>query len=229
MRLLLVEDDERMATLLKRALDEEGYAVDVVSDGAEALWMGQENEYDAVVLDGMLPGLDGFEIVRRWRAERRWVPVLMLTARTGVDARIEGLDAGADDYLAKPFSFGELAARIRALVRRDLGGRPTILRVGDLTLDPAPRRVTRAGRHVELTAKEFALLELLMRHPGDVLTRAYILEHVWDFAYDPASNVVDQYVGSLRRKLDRPFDRDDIQTVRGAGYRLRGNENAADY
>ena len=228
MRLLLVEDDERMAALLKRALDEEGYAVDVVGDGVEALWMGQENDYDAVVLDGMLPGLDGFDVVRRWRAERRWVPVLMLTARTGVDARIEGLDAGADDYLAKPFSFGELAARIRALVRRDLGERPTTLHAGDLSLDPASRRVTRAGHHVELTAKEFALLELLMRRRGDVLTRAHILEHVWDFAYDPASNVVDQYIGSLRRKLDRPFGRDDVQTVRGAGYRLRGSETAAE-
>jgi len=222
MRLLLVEDDERMATLLRRALDEDGYAVDVVNDGPDALWMGQEHDYDVVVLDGMLPGLDGFDVVRRWRAECRWMPVLMLTARTGISARIEGLDAGADDYLAKPFSFGELSARIRALVRRGLGERPATLQAGDLTLDPASHRVTRAGRHVELTAKEFALLELLMRHRGDVLTRTHILEHVWDIAYDPVSNVVDQYIGSLRRKLDKPFDRDDVQTVRGAGYRLRG-------
>ncbi len=222
MRLLVVEDDERMATLLKRALEEDGYAVDAVSSGPDALWMGRENNYDAVILDGMLPGLDGFEVVRRWRAERRWAPVLMLTARTGFDARVEGLDAGADDYLAKPFNFAELSARIRALVRRGGGERPANLRAGDLVLDPASRRVTRAGRRVELTAKEFALLELLMRHRGDVLSRTHILEHVWDFAYDPSSNVVDQYIGSLRRKLDKPFGRDDVQTVRGAGYRLRG-------
>lgn len=221
MRLLIVEDDERMAALLRRALEEDGYAVDVTGDGAEALWLGQENDYDAVVLDGMLPGLDGFEVVRRWRAGHRWAPVLMLTARSAVGARIEGLDAGADDYLAKPFNFAELSARIRALVRRGADARPAILQAGDLELDPASRRVTRAGQRIELTAKEFALLELLMRHRGDVLSRTHILEHVWDFAYDPSSNVVDQYIGSLRRKLDRPFGRDDVQTVRGAGYRLR--------
>jgi len=226
-RLLVVEDDERMVLLLRRALEEDGYAVDVAGDGAEALWLGQENDYDAVVLDGMLPGLDGFEVVRQWRAARRWAPVLMLTARTDVDARIEGLDAGADDYLAKPFNFGELSARIRALVRRGAGERPATLQAGDLVLDPASRRVTRAGLRIELTAKEFALLELLMRHRGDVLSRTHILEHVWDFTYDPTSNVVDQYIGSLRRKLDKPFDRDDVQTVRGAGYRLRGGEDSA--
>jgi two-component system OmpR family response regulator len=220
-RLLIAEDDQRMAALLRRALEEDGYAVDVAVDGTEALWMGQETDYDAIVLDGMLPGLDGFEVVRRLRAGQRWAPVLMLTARTGVGARIEGLDAGADDYLAKPFNFGELSARIRALVRRGLGERPAVLRSGDLELDPASRRVTRAGQHIDLTTKEFALLELLMRRRGEVLTRSHILEHVWDFAYDPTSNVVDQYIGSLRRKLDRPFGRDDVQTVRGAGYRLR--------
>jgi two-component system OmpR family response regulator len=221
-RLLVVEDDERMATLLKRALEEDGYAVDLAGDGVEALWLGQENDYDAVVLDGMLPGLDGFDVVRQWRERHRWAPVLMLTARTSFDARIKGLDAGADDYLAKPFNFGELSARIRALVRRGAAKRPAILQAGDLVLDPAARRVTRAGQRIELTAKEFALLELLMRRRGDVLSRTQILEHVWDFTYDPSSNVVDQYIGSLRRKLDKPFDRDDVQTVRGAGYRLRG-------
>ncbi|MCW2527554.1 MAG: two component transcriptional regulator, winged helix family [Pseudonocardiales bacterium] len=224
MRLLVVEDDERMVAVLKRALEEDGYAVDVAVDGADALWMGQENDYDAVILDGMLPGMDGFEVVRQWRKGGRWAPVLMLTARTGFDARIEGLDAGADDYLAKPFNFGELSARIRALVRRGVGERPTILRAGDLILDPASHRVTRAGQRIDLTAKEFALIELLMRRRGDVLTRTHILEHVWDFAFDPSSNVVDQYIGSLRRKLDRPFGRDDVQTVRGAGYRLRGED-----
>jgi two-component system OmpR family response regulator len=219
-RLLIVEDDVRMAALLKRALEEDGYAVDVSADGDEALWLGRENEYDAIVLDGMLPGLDGFEVVRRWRAEHRWAPVLMVTARAGVPARIEGLDAGADDYLAKPFSFDELSARIRALVRRGAVARPTILEAGDLRLDPGARRVTRSGAEIDLTAKEFALLELLMRRRGEVLTRTYILEHVWDFAYDPSSNVIDQYIGSLRRKVDRPFGHCDIETVRGAGYRL---------
>jgi two-component system OmpR family response regulator len=221
---LVVEDDARMAVLLRRALEEDGYAVDHAADGHEALWMGKENDYDAIVLDGMLPGLDGFEVVRRWRAAGRWAPVLMLTARTAVGARIEGLDAGADDYLAKPFAFGELSARLRSLVRRGAGERPVVLRAGDLVLDPATRRVTRAAQRIELTAKEFALLELLMRRRGDVLSRNYILEHVWDFAYDPASNVVDQYIGSLRRKLDKPFGREDVQTLRGAGYRLRAQD-----
>ncbi len=223
MRLLVVEDDARMAALLKRALEEDGYAVDVTADGNDALWLGTENDYDAAVLDGMLPGLDGFEVVRRWREHQRWHPVLMLTARTGVHARIEGLDAGADDYLAKPFSFGELTARLRALVRRGSSERPVTLQAGDLLLDPSARRVTRAGQRIDLTAKEFALLELLMRKRGEVLSRTYILEHVWDFAYDPSSNVVDQYIGALRRKLDKPFGRGDVLTVRGAGYRLRGD------
>lgn len=222
MRLLVVEDDQRMLALLQRALQEDGYAVDVAENGNDALWMGQEIDYDAVILDGMLPGMDGFEIVRRWRAAQRWAPVMMLTARAGYEARIEGLDSGADDYLAKPFNFGELSARIRALVRRGATDRPVTLQAGDLILDPAARRVTRAGQRIELTAREFALLELLMRHRGDVVSRTYILEHVWDFAYDPTSNVVDQYIGALRRKLDRPFGRADVQTVRGAGYRLRG-------
>ena len=223
-RLLVVEDDARMATLLRRAFAEDGYAVDVTGDGIEAVWLGQENDYDVVVLDGMLPGLDGFEVVRRWRLAQRWHPVLMLTARTGVDSRVSGLDAGADDYLAKPFSYAELAARVRALVRRGASERPAVLAVGDLELDPAARRVRRAGQRLELTAKEFALLELLMRHAGQVLSRTYILEHVWDFAYDPTSNVVDQYIGALRRKIDKPFGREDLVTVRGAGYRLRGDE-----
>ncbi len=213
-----------MSALLKRAFEEDGYAVDVAVDGTEALWLGQENDYDAIVLDGMLPGLDGFDVVKQWREAQRWHPVLMLTARTGVDARIEGLDAGADDYLAKPFSFGELAARVRALVRRGGAERPVVLQAGDLILDPASRRVTRAGQRIELTAKEFALLELLLRRRGQVLSRTVILEHVWDFAYDPSSNVVDQYIGALRRKLDKPFGREDVVTVRGAGYRFRGED-----
>jgi two-component system OmpR family response regulator len=225
MRLLLVEDDARLAALLKRAFEEDGYAVDVTADGADALWLGTERAYDAVVLDGMLPGLDGFDVVRHWRTGQRWQPVLMLTARSGVEARIRGLDAGADDYLAKPFSFAELAARVRALVRRGAGERPSVLNAGDLTLDPATRRVSRDGKRIDLTPKEFALLELLMRRRGEVLSRTYILDHVWDFAYDPTSNVVDQYIGALRRKIDRPFNRADLITVRGAGYRLREDED----
>jgi two-component system OmpR family response regulator len=220
-RLLVVEDEARMAVLLRRGLVEEGYAVDVCSDGGEGLWLALENPYDAIVLDAMLPGLDGFEVCRRLRRASRWTPVLLLTARDAVADRIRGLDAGADDYLVKPFAFGELAARVRALVRRGESARPVVLANGDLVLDPAARTVTRAGTPVELTATEFALLELFLRHPGEVLSRTRILDNVWDFAFDPASNVVDQYVGYLRRKVDRPWGRHDLQTVRGAGYRLR--------
>ncbi|MDQ6783957.1 MAG: response regulator transcription factor [Actinomycetota bacterium] len=224
MRVLIVEDEPRMAALLERGLQRQGYAVDVAATGTDGLWLGLENDYDAVVLDGMLPGIDGFDVCAQLRAKGRWAPVLMLTARDGVTDRIRGLDAGADDYLAKPFAFGELAARLRALVRRGAVERPTVLVVGDLLLDPAARTVTRAGDPVELTATELSLLELLMRRPGEVLTRTQILDHVWDFAYDPASNVVDQYIGYLRRKLDRPYGREDIETVRGSGYRLRDGD-----
>ena len=221
MRVLVVEDEVRLALLLKRGLEEEGYAVDTSGDGAEALWHATETEYDAIVLDIMLPGMDGLEVTRRLRAQRRWTPVLLLTARDAIDDRVVGLDAGADDYLVKPFSFAELAARVRALVRRGRVERPTVLEVGDLRLDPARRRAWRGDVELDLSPKEFALLELFLSHPGEVLTRTRILEHVWDFAYDPSSNVVDQYIGYLRRKIDRPFGRDDLETVRGAGYRLR--------
>jgi two-component system OmpR family response regulator len=221
MRILLVEDEPRMAALLKRGLEDERYAVDISGNGPEGLWLGSEYDYDAIVLDVMLPGLDGFEVCRQLRAMGRWAPILLLTARDAVEDRIRGLDAGADDYLAKPFAFGELLARLRALLRRGARERPAVLAVGDLRLDPATRAVTRAGEAIDLTAKEYALLELLMRHAGEVLSRTRILEHVWDFAYDPASNVVDQYVAYLRRKLDKPYGREDIETVRGAGYRLR--------
>ena len=219
-RVLVAEDDLRMAGLLKRGLDEEGYAVDVVDEGTEAVWMASEYPYAAVVLDVMLPGLDGFEVCRRLRRAGRWTPILMLTARAEVADRVEGLDAGADDYLSKPFSFAELAARLRALVRRGDPERPTVLTVGTLMLDPAQHRAWRDGSELTLSAKEFALLELFMRHPEEVLTRTRILDHVWDFAYDGTSNVVDQYVAYLRRKIDRPFGRSDLETVRGAGYRL---------
>ena len=220
MRVLVVEDELKMAGLLKRALEEEGYAVDVAARGEDALWFGTENPYDAIVLDVMLPDLDGFEVSRRLRQAGRWSPVLMLTARDAVADRVAGLDAGADDYLTKPFSFAELLARLRALVRRGAAERPPVLRVGDLSLDPARRTVTRDGVSIDLTAREFALLEYLMRRAGEVLTRTQLIEHVWDFAYDGDSNVVDVYIRYLRNKVDRPFGRDSIRTVRGAGYRL---------
>jgi two-component system OmpR family response regulator len=221
MRALVAEDETRMASLLKRGLEEEGYAVDVSGDGLEAVWMATENEYDVVVLDVMLPGIDGFEVCRRLRAEGRWAPVLMLTARDAVEDRIRGLDAGSDDYLTKPFSFAELVARLRALIRRGAQERPTVLTVGDLRLDPGRRRAWRGTAELDLTPKEFALLEFFMRHAGEVLSRTRLLEHVWDFAFDGTSNVIDQYVAYLRRKVDRPFGREDLETVRGAGYRLR--------
>jgi two-component system OmpR family response regulator len=221
MRVLVVDDEPRMARLIKRALEEEGHAVDIAANGADGLWLATENAYGAVVLDVMLPDFDGFELCRRLRQKEVWAPVIMLTARDSIDDRVRGLDAGADDYLVKPFSLAELAARLRALARRDDRSRPVLLAEGDLRLDPAARLAWRAGTELRLSPKEFSLLELFLRHPGDVLTRSRILEAVWDFAYDGASNVVDQYVNYLRRKVDAPFGRHDIETVRGAGYRLR--------
>lgn len=221
MRVLVAEDDVKMAGLLRRGLEEAGYAVDIARAGDEALWAATENPYDAILLDVMLPDLDGFEVCRRLRAANRWAPVLMLTARDAVHDRVAGLDAGADDYLTKPFSFSELLARLRALIRRGPSERPAVLTAGDLALDPATKRVTLGGERIELTPKEFALLEFFMRHPGEVLTRTRIIEHVWDFAYEGDSNVVDVYVGYLRQKVDRPFGRRSIDTVRGTGYRLR--------
>jgi two-component system OmpR family response regulator len=221
MRALVVEDESKMAALLRRGLQEEGYAVDVAATGEDGAWLGNENDYDVILLDAMLPDIDGFEVCRRLRAAGRWSPVLMLTARDGVQDRVAGLDAGADDYLTKPFSFDELFARIRALLRRGPSERPTVLAAGDLELDPAKRRVTRGRAAIDLTPKEFAMLELFLRHPGEALTRTRILEHVWDFAYEGDSNVVDVYVRYLREKVDRPFGRRSIETVRGVGYRLR--------
>lgn len=220
MRLLVVEDEPKMAALLRRGLSEEGYAVDVSDGGLDAVWMASEQDYDALVLDVMLPDVDGFSVCRQLRQRERWMPILMLTAKDSVPDRVTGLDVGADDYLTKPFSFDELLARIRALLRRGPSQRPAVLVAGDLTLDPATRRVERAGTEVELTPKEFALLEFLLRHAGEVVSRTRIREHVWDFAYDGDSNVVDVYIGYLRAKIDRPFGRLSIQTVRGAGYRL---------
>jgi two-component system OmpR family response regulator len=212
-----------MATLVRKALELEGYSVDVAMTGTDAVWMGTENEYDAIVLDVMIPEPDGFEVCRRLRADGRWAPILLLTARDSVDDRVVGLDAGADDYIPKPFSFKELYARLRALTRRGAPQRPRVLEVGDLELDPAGHRVARAGQEIELSPKEFALLDLFMRHADEVLSRTTILEHVWDFAYDGTSNVVDVYIRYLREKIDRPFDRTTLETVRGVGYRLRSD------
>lgn len=227
MRILVVEDDLRMASMLRRGLTEDGYAVDVVADGLEAVWHATEVDYDAIVLDVMLPGADGFEVCRRLRAAERWSPVLLLTARGAVGDRVRGLDSGADDYLAKPFSFHELSARLRALIRRGSPRRPSVLKAGTLQLDPAAKLAWRDEHLLELSAKEFALLELFLRHPDEVLSRSRILEHVWDFAYDAVSNVVDQYVAYLRRKIDRPFGVQQLETVRGSGYRLRAEPRPA--
>jgi two-component system OmpR family response regulator len=221
MRILVVEDELKMAAILRRGLVEEGYAVDVARTGDDGVWMAQAVDYDAIVLDLMLPGLDGVEVCRRWRESGVWAPVLMLTARDAIDDRVAGLDAGADDYLPKPFSFAELLARLRALARRGMPERPQVLEVGDLQLDPATRQVWRGGAEIDLSGKEFALLETFMRRPGDVLSRLQLLEHAWDYAYENRSNVVDVYVRYLREKVDRPFGRTSIETVRGAGYRLR--------
>src|SRR5437588_5694849 len=218
MRILLVEDELKMARALRRGLEHEGYAVDVAADGEEAVFQGTENEYDAVVLDVMLPGLDGFDVCRELRSRSRWAPVLMLTARDSVEDRIRGLDVGADDYLVKPFAFGELLARLRALIRRGPHDRPPQLRAADVVLDPAAHTVARAGTKVDLSAREFALLEYIMRNAGQVVSRSRILEHVWDYNYNGLSNVVDVYVGYLRKKLETPFGRPFLRTVRGVGY-----------
>ena len=223
MRVLIVEDEPKLAQLLARGLREEGHAADVAGEGEEALWMARAVPYDAIVLDVMLPGLDGFEICRSLRRDGVWSPVLMLTARDAVDDRIRGLDAGADDYLAKPFSFDELLARLRALVRRAPSDRPTVLEVGDLRLDPAAHRAWRAEAEHELSAKEFALLELFMRRAGTVLTREQLLDGAWDMAFETRSNIVDVYVRYLREKVDRPFGCASLETVRGVGYRLRSD------
>jgi two-component system OmpR family response regulator len=221
MRVLVVEDEKKLGELLGRGLREEGYAADVADRGEEALWMARAVPYDAIVLDVMLPGADGFEVCRRLRRDGVWTPVLMLTARDAVEDRVGGLDAGADDYLTKPFSFDELLARLRALTRRAPVERPPVLEVGDLRLDPAAHRAWRGDRELELSAKEFALLELFMRRPGITLTRTQLVDGAWDFAFESRSNVIDVYVRYLREKIDRPFGRDSIETVRGVGYRLR--------
>jgi two-component system OmpR family response regulator len=223
MRILIVEDDQKLARLLRRGLVEEGHGADVANRGEDALWMAGASPYDVIVLDVMLPGIDGFEVCRRLRDEDVWAPVLMLTARDAVPDRVAGLDSGADDYLTKPFSFAELLARLRSLARRGPVERPAVIAVGALRLDPAMRRVWRGDAEIALSAKEFALLEVLMRRPGHVLSRYDLLEHAWDSSYENRSNVVDVYVRYLREKIDRPFDVTSIETVRGAGYRLRAD------
>ena len=220
MRVLVVEDEKKLGELLRRGLGEEGYAADLADRGEEALWMAQAVTYDAIVLDVMLPGVDGFEVCRRLRGNGVWAPVLMLTARDAVEDRVSGLDVGADDYLTKPFAFEELLARLRALTRRAPTERPPVLKTGDLVLDPAAHRAWRGDQELDLSAKEFALLELFMRRPGVTLSRTQLLDGAWDFAFESRSNVVDVYVRYLREKIDRPFGHHSIETIRGVGYRL---------
>jgi two-component system OmpR family response regulator len=226
MRVLIVEDEAKMAGLIRRGLRQEGMAADLALKGEDALWMAGSTEYDAIVLDLMLPGIDGLEVCRRLRHDGVFSPILMLTARDGVPDRVAGLDAGADDYLVKPFSYAELLARLRALARRGNGQRSPELRVGDLRMSPAKRQVWRGNEEIALSAKEFSVLEVFMRRPGEVLSRFQLLEHAWDYEYENRSNIVDSYVRLLRRKVDKPFGIESIQTVRGAGYRLREDGGA---
>jgi two-component system OmpR family response regulator len=220
MRVLLVEDEEHLADSVRQGLKGEGFTVDVAGTGTDGLWAATENPYDVVILDIMLPGLSGYEVCRQLRTAQVWTPVLMLTAKDGEFDEVDAFDLGADDYLTKPFSLMVLAARLRALVRRGAPERPVVLSAGDLTLDPATQVVTRGGRPVALTPREFGVLHFLMRHRGEVVTRTQILEGVWDAYYEGDSNVVEVYIGYLRRKVDEPFGRSAITTIRGAGYRL---------
>jgi two-component system OmpR family response regulator len=219
-RVLVVEDKVKLATVLSRGLRKAGLSADVSASGEDAIWMAASTAYDAVILDVMLPGIDGFETCKRLRSESVWAPILMLTARDGIDDRVTGLDSGADDYLTKPFSLRELLARLRALMRRGAAARPAVLLVGDLRLDPASRRVWRGEAEVVLSQKEFAILEALMRRAGQVLSRLDLLDAAWDQSYENRSNIVDAYVRRLRQKIDRPFQAHTLETVRGAGYRL---------
>jgi two-component system OmpR family response regulator len=221
MRVLVVEDEAKLSDLITRGLREAHVAVDTAERGEDALWMAGSTAYDAIVLDLMLPGIDGFEVCRRLREDEVWSPILMLTARDAVEDRVTGLDTGADDYLTKPFAFAELLARIRALARREPGERPAVIERGGLRLDPVAHTVSRDGTDVELSPREFAMLETFMRRPGQALSRLQLLEHVWDGEYENRSNVVDVYVRYLRSKIDEPFAADSIETVRGVGYRWR--------
>ncbi len=220
MKILLVEDEERLASVVKDGLKAEGFETDVVSDGVVGLWAATENSYDAIVLDIMLPGLNGYDVLKQLRARKVWSPVLMLTAKDGEYDQIDAFDLGADDYLTKPFSFMILIARLRALIRRGAPERPVLVSVGSLVLDPGRRAVERRGRPISLTARELGLLHFLMRNAGDVVSKAEILDNVWDSAYEGSDNIVEVYVGYLRRKIDTPFGLSTLQTVRGLGYRL---------
>lgn len=220
MRVLVVEDEQRLAQGLRRGLEAEGFAVDVTHSGTDGLWMAREEAYDVILLDIMLPGLNGYKVCESLRTDKIWTPILMLTAKDGEWDQVEGLDTGADDYLTKPFSFPVLVARLRAVARRGARERPTQLEVGDLRVDPAARRVWRGQVEVELTAREFSLLSFLARHQGDVVSKRQILEAVWDVDFEGDPNIVEVYVRHLRNKIDRPFGREAIQTLRGAGYRL---------
>ncbi|MDX6556712.1 MAG: two-component system, OmpR family, response regulator [Miltoncostaeaceae bacterium] len=226
-RILVVEDEPEIGRLLRRGLISEGLAADLAERGEDAIWMAGSRPYDAIVLEVMLPGIDGFEVCRRLRAAEIWTPVLMLTARDAVEGRRLGLDEGADDHLVKPFAFAELHERVRALIRRGPGERPPVLHVGDLRLDPARHEVSRGGAQIALSPTEFAVLEVLMRSPGEVVSRFRLLESVWDADYQNRSNIVDVYIGYLRAKVDRPFGVRSIETVRGAGYRLRSDGGMA--
>jgi two-component system OmpR family response regulator len=220
MRILIVEDEVPLAETIREGLVGEGFAVDVVHNGVDGLWAASENPYDVIVLDIMLPGLSGYEVCRRLRDRLVWTPVLMLTAKDGEYDEADALDLGADDYLTKPFSFVVLVAHIRALIRRGAPRRPVVLTAGDLAVDPTRHRVARAGRDVKVTPREFALLEFLMRHRGDVVSKTAIIESVWDANFECDSNIVEVYIGYLRKKIDQPFGKTGIQTVRGMGYRL---------
>jgi two-component system OmpR family response regulator len=220
MRVLVVDDERRLAAGLRKGLEAEGFAVDVALDGTDGLWMAREAPYDVIVLDIMLPGVNGYKICETLRNERIWTPILMLTAKDGEWDEVEALDTGADDYLTKPFSHAVLVARLRALLRRGARERPAVLEAGDLRLDPATRRTWRGAAEIELTPRELALLEFLLRRRGEVVSKRQILDHVWDDDFEGDPNIVEVYVRRLRNKLDRPFQRDTIQTIRGAGYRL---------
>jgi two-component system OmpR family response regulator len=226
MHVLLVEDEVRMAAAIRRALRAEGIVADVAGTGTEAMAMARSTAYDVLVLDVMLPDVDGFETCRRLRAERVWVPIIMLTARDAIEDRVHGLDQGADDYLTKPFSLAELLARLRALARRGPVERPAVLEVGDLRLDPATWQVWRGDAEISLSAREFAVLETFMRRPGQVLSHLQLLDAAWDLGYEQRSNVVEVYVRYLREKIDRPFGVKSLETVRGVGYRLRRDGGA---
>ena len=223
MRVLVVEDEKRLAAGLKKGLEAEGFATDVALTGTDGLWMAREEPYDAIVLDIMLPGINGYAICATLREERNWTPILMLTAKDGELDEARALDTGADDFLSKPFSHVVLVARLRALVRRGVQERPAVLELDDLTLDPGARRVTRGGAEIELTTREIAILEYLLRRQGLVVSKTELLEHVWDYTFEGDDNIVEVYMRRLRNKLDRPFGRSSIETVRGAGYRLVGH------